>query len=127
MVTLVSELRSLRPPERTSDGAPVVDLSPSAIARIAKALGHPERVRILQQFDTGNPHIAMDISGESTLAQSTVSEHLRILREAGLLSARREGSHIWYSINRGILGAFVDAVDDLALDHHVPAYLAGLR
>ena len=52
------------------------------IALISKALGHPARVRIIEQFDQCIPHVAGEIVDESHLAQSTVSEHLRVLREA---------------------------------------------
>ncbi len=83
------------------------------IAELAKALAHPERIRILKQFETCQPHIAQEIVFESALAQSTVSEHLRILREAGLLFARKDGPRTWYCMRRKVLREFAQAVEDL--------------
>jgi ArsR family transcriptional regulator len=86
------------------------------IAAIAKALGHPARVRILEQFDQCIPHIAGEIVAETDLAQSTVSEHLRILREADVLFTRRDGPRSWYCVRRSVLRAFARAVEDLAAE-----------
>ncbi len=86
------------------------------IAEIAKAIAHPERVRILEQFESCTPHFAREIVGESTLAQSTVSEHLRILREAGILFARKDGPRTWYCLRRSVLREFAKAVDDLTAE-----------
>jgi DNA-binding transcriptional ArsR family regulator len=83
------------------------------IARVAKAMAHPERVRILQRFLWRRPHLAREISERSSLAQSTVSEHLRILREAGLLATKREGARTWYSLDPAALDSFSLAVSEL--------------
>ena len=86
------------------------------LAHIAKGLGHGARLGILEQFLAGEPHIAQEIVGECTLAQSTVSEHLRILREAGILVARKDGSRTWYCLRRSRLNAFIAAVEKLAAE-----------
>lgn len=86
------------------------------LARIAKALAHPERVRILEQFDECRPLMVHEIVLHSALAQSTVSEHLRILRDAGVLFATKDGPRTWYCMQRSVLRQFVDAVDDLAVE-----------
>jgi ArsR family transcriptional regulator len=95
------------------------------IAVIAKALAHPVRIRILEQFDECVPHVAGEIVDEAGLAQSTVSEHLRILREAGVLFSRKDGPRTWYCVRRSVLHAFARAVEDLALGpvllHHPQA------
>ena len=52
-------------------------------------------------------------SDAADLAQSTVSEHLRILREAGLITATRDGPRIWYSLDRDALEAFLESVRHL--------------
>ena len=99
------------PPEEHPDD--VGRLTEEQIARTAKALAHPERIRILELFESGGPRIASDIVAHSTLAQSTVSEHLRILREAGALVARKDGPRTWYCMSRLGLRAFADAVSDM--------------
>lgn len=105
------------PPECNEDG--LLDsarLTEERIAEIAKGLAHPARVRILEQFEECRPHIAQDIVGASDLAQSTVSEHLRILREAGILSAEKDGPRTWYCMRRSVLRQFARAVEELTTE-----------
>jgi ArsR family transcriptional regulator len=86
------------------------------IALIARALAHPARVRIVEQFDRATPHITKEIVGECELAQSTVSEHLRILREADVVFARKDGPRTWYCLRRSVLGGFARAVEELCAE-----------
>ncbi len=58
------------------------------LALFAKALGHPVRVQILRMLARKNAHQCCHIVDELPLAQSTVSEHLRILKSAGLVCAK---------------------------------------
>lgn len=88
-------------------------LSGARIAAIAKALAHPARVRILEQFIECQPQIAQRIVDEFDLAQSTMSEHLRLLREAGLLIATPDGPRTWYCMRRAVLRQFAAAILDL--------------
>lgn len=69
------------------------------LAMLAKAIGHPARVRILRMLSQKEARVCSDIVGELPLAQSTVSEHLRILKEAGLIRSREEGARVGYCIN----------------------------
>ncbi len=64
-----------------------------ALARLAKAVGHPARVRILRLLARKEARICSQIVDELPLAQSTVSEHLRILKEAGLLRCNAAGGY----------------------------------
>jgi len=92
------------------------DLGPfdaDRLAQVAKAIGHPARIRIVQQLERGTPHFAQEIVGGCDLAQSTVSEHLRVLREAGVLYSIKDGSRIWYCLRRSVLREYVRAVEDL--------------
>lgn len=73
------------------------------LATLAKALGHPARVRILRLLSQREAKVCSQIVGELPLAQSTVSEHLRILRESGLIRSREEGSRVGYCINYEVL------------------------
>lgn len=80
------------------------------LAQLAKALGHPARLRILRLLAARDTCITGDVVAELPLAQSTVSEHLRILREAGLVEATPDGTRTAYclapaglaSLKRGI-------------------------
>lgn len=73
------------------------------LAALAKAIGHPARVRILRLLSQREAKVCSQIVGELPLAQSTVSEHLRVLREAGLIRAREDGARVGYCINYEVL------------------------
>ncbi len=85
-------------------------------ARVAKALAHPARIAIVELFGDarGKARVTGDIVKATGLAQSTVSEHLRILRGAGVLVSRRDGARIWYCLRRPVLRRFAIAVSTLA-------------
>lgn len=69
------------------------------IAAVARALAHPARVRIVRFLLTRENCIGGDIVEEIGLAQSTVSEHLRILKAAGVVTGEIERPRICYSLN----------------------------
>ncbi len=73
--------------------------SADALARIAKALGHPARIHIVRLLLARQSCIGGDIVDEVGLAQSTVSEHLRILKAAGIISGEIERPRVCYSLN----------------------------
>lgn len=68
------------------------------LAAFAKAIAHPTRVRILRMLARKEARMCSHIVDELPLAQSTVSEHLRILRSAGLVQANEQGPRIGYCI-----------------------------
>ena len=69
------------------------------IAKYAKALAHPARVAILQLLIKKQACICGDIVDELPLSQSTVSQHLKELKEAGLIKGDVEGVKICYCID----------------------------
>jgi DNA-binding transcriptional ArsR family regulator len=71
----------------------------NAIALIFKALGHPARIAILEHIMKANSCICGDIVKELPLAQPTVSQHLKELKNAGLIKGTIEGNSICYCIN----------------------------
>ena len=68
------------------------------LAAFAKAIGHPVRVRILRMLAHKEARACSHIVDDLPLAQSTVSEHLRILRSAGLVQANEQGPRVGYCI-----------------------------
>jgi ArsR family transcriptional regulator, arsenate/arsenite/antimonite-responsive transcriptional repressor len=68
------------------------------LAVFAKAIAHPVRVRILRMLAKKEARMCSHIVDELPLAQSTVSEHLRILRTAGLVRANENGPRVSYCI-----------------------------
>jgi ArsR family transcriptional regulator len=69
------------------------------LAKLSKALGHPARVRILRMLSRKEARVCSQIVDELPLAQSTVSEHLRILKEAGLVRSSQDGPRVAYCID----------------------------
>ncbi|WP_419870954.1 ArsR/SmtB family transcription factor [Chryseobacterium sp. CT-SW4] len=69
------------------------------IATIAKALGHPARIAIIEYLLKVNTCICGDIVNELPLAQATVSQHLKELKNAGLIKGNIEGTAICYCID----------------------------
>ena len=68
------------------------------LAAFAKAIAHPTRVRILRMLARKEARMCSHIVDELPLAQSTVSEHLRILRSTGLVRANENGPRVSYCI-----------------------------
>lgn len=69
------------------------------IATYAKALAHPARIAILEVLLKKNACMCGDIVDELPLSQSTVSQHLKELKEAGLIKGDIEGAKVCYCIN----------------------------
>ncbi|MGV3529725.1 MAG: ArsR/SmtB family transcription factor [Flavisolibacter sp.] len=69
------------------------------LARYAKALGHPARIAILKLLAGKNTCQCGDIVEELPLSQSTVSQHLKELKEAGLIKGEIEGARVCYCID----------------------------
>jgi len=73
------------------------------IAKIAKALGHPARVAIVDYLVKVNACICGDIVNELPLAQPTVSQHLKELKNAGIIKGEIEGNAICYCIDEQVI------------------------
>ena len=99
----------LKPPPACLDNDPPIDPTPLTVdemAAIAKAMGHPARMEIIDYFQECKPHTVGEIAQHLSLAQSTVSEHLRILRTADILRTEEDGPRTWNCLNRVILKRF---------------------
>jgi ArsR family transcriptional regulator, arsenate/arsenite/antimonite-responsive transcriptional repressor len=71
----------------------------NTIATLAKALGHPARVAIIDYLLRVDTCICGDIVNELPLAQPTVSQHLKELKNAGIIKGSIEGTSICYCID----------------------------
>ncbi len=69
------------------------------IAAIAKALSHPARIAIIQALLKKNSCVCGDLVEETGLAQSTTSQHLKELRNVGIIQGTVEGVHVCYCID----------------------------
>ncbi len=71
------------------------------LARYAKAMGHPIRVYILELLSKQSCCYSGDLSGDLPIAKSTLSQHLKELKDAGLIQGQIESPRIKYCINHG--------------------------
>lgn len=87
------------PPVTESPDIPTGPAADQTLARLAKALGHPVRVEIVRFLADQTSCFYGDLADRLPLARSTVSEHLRILREAGLVRGEVDGPRACYCID----------------------------
>lgn len=83
-------------------GASKLDIYPKNInemAAIAKVFAHPARISILQYISKQESCICNDIVDEIGLSQPTISQHLKVINQAGLLKGNFEGKSICYCLN----------------------------
>lgn len=84
-------------------------------ARLLKALADPTRLRILSLLSRHEGEVCVfEIVESFTLEQPTISHHLRILRDAGLVDCRKKGLWAYYYVRREALGRARDVIDGLA-------------
>ena len=101
-----------RSPRDSCPVAPLVSepLGASAAVRMAakfKALSDPVRLQLLSSIAShaGGEACVCDVSAGVQVSQPTVSHHLKVLRDAGLLTSRREASWVYYAVVPGELAA----------------------
>lgn len=87
----------------------------NAIATLAKALGHPARVAIIDYLLKVDTCICGDIVNELPLAQPTVSQHLKELKNAGIIKGEIEGNSVCYCIDEKVLQKLQAYFDNVAL------------
>ncbi|MBX3442200.1 MAG: winged helix-turn-helix transcriptional regulator [Planctomyces sp.] len=98
------------------DTAPVAlpaDPAAERLAGLAWALAHPARVRILKLLIRRQSCICGEIVHELPLAQSTVSQHLKILKNAGLIQGEVDGPKVCYCIHPAGLNELKGLIDGL--------------
>jgi ArsR family transcriptional regulator len=80
------------------------------LAKLAWALAHPARVRILRILLARASCICGELVDQMTLAQSTVSQHLKVLKESGLVQGEIDGPKVCYCVNPAALQRLKDLV-----------------
>ena len=78
----------------------IFTLKENKLAKYAKALGHPARISILKLLAKKQACICGDIVDELPLSQSTVSQHLKELKDAGLIKGDIDGASVCYCIDK---------------------------
>ena len=77
----------------------------TAAVRVAKALGDPTRFRMLRAISGRDELSCQELTALLRLAQATVSHHLKVLTQAGLVSARKQGPFHYYRVQHDALEA----------------------
>ncbi|RYZ56013.1 MAG: ArsR family transcriptional regulator, partial [Sphingobacteriales bacterium] len=80
----------------------------NAIAAMAKAIAHPARISILQQLIKKNACVCGDLVDEVGLAQPTISQHLKELKNVGIIQGTVEGTSVCYCINPKVWKQYSD-------------------
>jgi len=84
-------------------------------ARLLKALADPTRLRILSLLSRHEGEVCVfEIVESFTLEQPTISHHLRILRDAGLVDCRKKGLWAYYYVRRDALKRAQEVISELA-------------
>lgn len=74
-----------------------------------KALGHPERLRVVRALADG-PRCVCELHEECPSDLSTLSKHLALLKRAGVLTSERRGREIWYSLKLTCAADFLECL-----------------
>jgi len=82
-------------------------------ATLLKALAHPVRLQILRRLAAEREVCACDLGDAFSYRQPTISEHLRVLRQAGLVTTRRDGNKVCYSSSAEAIELLAEVVDGL--------------
>jgi ArsR family transcriptional regulator, arsenate/arsenite/antimonite-responsive transcriptional repressor len=104
---------SLCPPLADPPATPGGIEADGALAELARALSHPVRAGIVRLLAAQESCMYGDLADRLPLAKSTVSEHLRILREAGLVRGEVEGPRACYCIDAAGLNRFKALVAEM--------------
>lgn len=94
--------------------------SDETLASLAKALSHPARIRIVRTLLERQSCIGCELTDELGLAASTTSEHLRILKEAGLIRGEIERPRVCYSLSPHAIAPLAELLEAIASHHPQP-------
>jgi ArsR family transcriptional regulator len=97
----------------------------AARARIAKAMAHPSRLLMLEAME-GKERCVCELTELVGADQSTVSKHLAVLKQAGLVEDRKEGVMVYYRVKVCCLQGFWDCIEGV-LAENLKAQQAALR
>lgn len=89
--------------------------------RLLHALADPARLAIVRQLAVEGSVCACDFGACADLSQPTVSHHLRVLREAGIVRGERRGTWIWYALEPWVSGRLAELAGQLMPGEPRPA------
>jgi DNA-binding transcriptional ArsR family regulator len=101
----------MKSPQKLLSPEIAVDYDAELFASMCKALGHPARVMIINYLKRIDRCLCSDIVELLPLAQSTVSQHLKCLKNAGFIKGEVEGPRTCYCLDKSVLEKFILLVD----------------
>ena len=84
-----------------------------ALAKIFKALGHPTRLKIVEHLIHINTCVCGEIVDIFPFSQSTISQHLKILKESGIVCGEVEGPKTYFCVDKQLLGQVKEYMEKL--------------
>ncbi|AGB41412.1 putative transcriptional regulator [Halobacteroides halobius DSM 5150] len=85
-------------------------------AQLSKALGHPHRIKIIQilaDLPADNHCMVSSIVDQLPISQSTVSQHLKILKKSGWIKGRIDGPRVCYCLEEGIFDRYKKLISNI--------------
>src|SRR5690554_3692970 len=110
----MSDLLHIPGPRGAAPGVEIRDALFGGFSKVAQALAHPTRLHLLGLLDHAEHPVErlVELSG---VRFATLSAHLKVLREAGLVNARREGRYIFYSIAHDEIPRLIATLREVAV------------
>lgn len=99
-------------------------LRATARAEVLKALAHPTRVYIVDLISREGPHCVCELTDRIGADTSTVSRHLSLLKSAGLLFDRKEGTTVYYDLTCDCIADFMSGLESVLRARHKRAQAA---
>ncbi|WP_103680492.1 ArsR/SmtB family transcription factor [Alkalispirochaeta sphaeroplastigenens] len=90
-------------------------LRAEARAGVLKAMAHPTRIFIVDLIHRTGPRCVQDLSLQVGVDASTISRHLSLLKQAGILMDRKEGTTVYYSLGCDCIGEFMKGLEKVLL------------
>jgi ArsR family transcriptional regulator len=111
--TMKTKRRCMTQAEQADHPVPDSREKDEPLAKLAWAIAHPARVRILRILLAREACICGELVDRMNLAQSTVSQHLKILKESGLIAGEIDGPKVCYGVNSDVLAQLKEFVAEL--------------
>lgn len=83
------------------------------LAKIFKALGHPTRIKIVEHLIDMNTCVCGEIVNIFPYSQSTISQHLKLLKESGIVCGEIEGPKTYFCVDKAVLNQFKHYIQNL--------------
>lgn len=90
-----------------------MQMTTEQLAKIFKALGHPTRIKIVEHLVHINTCVCGEIVNIFPFSQSTISQHLKILKESGIVCGEVEGPKTYFCVDKTVLEQFREYIKNI--------------